>query len=230
MKQELLACQIVEPSVAAQATVIWLHGLGADSSDFVPIVSELKLPTHYPVRFIFPDAPVRSITLNGGYPMRAWYDIYGLTEDSPEDAAGIQESEQAIRELIHREQEKGISADRIILVGFSQGGAMALHCGLRYPETLGGIIALSTYLPVSDTVLHQATDVSRKTPIFIGHGKHDTLIPEAWGKMARDKLRELGYQVEWQSYSAEHSVCTEEVGDISAWLQKRFSEHAPQSV
>ena len=197
------------------ASVIWMHGLGADGHDFEPIVSELELPETLTVRFVFPHAPMRPVTINRGYVMRAWYDVVG---DGGEDAAGIRASEARIEALIARERARGFSAARIVLAGFSQGGAMALHTGLRHPERLGGIMALSCYLPLGDTLAAEASPTNRDVPIFMAHGTDDPVIPLHRARRSRDKLTELGYRVTWREYPMPHSVCGDEVDDLSAWL------------
>lgn len=211
---------VLNPPVAATASVIWLHGLGADGNDFVPVVPELRLPASLPVRFIFPHARARPVTINGGYVMRAWYDIIGGVNARIEDAAGIKESESVVRGYVEREIAAGISARRIVIAGFSQGGAIALQTGLRYPQRLGGILALSTYLPLRDSLAGEASAANRDLPVLICHGTHDGVLPLAMGTDTRDVLQGLGYPVEWQSYAMQHSVCMEEVNDISRWLQQ----------
>ena len=197
------------------ASVIWMHGLGADGHDFEPIVSELELPETLMVRFVFPHAPMRPVTINRGSVMRAWYDVVG---DGSEDTAGIRASQARVEALIAREKARAFSAARIVLAGFSQGGAMALHTGLRHPERLGGIIALSCYLPLGDTLAVEASPANRDVPIFMAHGTDDPLIPLHRARRSRDKLTELGYRVTWREYPMPHSVCGDEVDDLSAWL------------
>jgi phospholipase/carboxylesterase len=205
---------------AAEATVIWLHGLGADGHDFEPIVPELGLPPTLRLRFVFPHAPVQPVTINGGLAMRAWYDI---TNDGRQDAAGIRASQQRVEALIEREKSRGVAPARIVLAGFSQGGAIALHTGLRHPERLAGILALSTYLPLADTLAAEAHPANREVPIFMAHGTEDPLIPLARARASRDALRALGYQVEWHEYPMPHSVCAEEIAHIGAWLTRVLS-------
>ena len=201
-------------------TVLWMHGLGADGNDFVPIVRELNLPPSIPVRFIFPHAPMRPVTVNGGFVMRAWYDIAHSDLSQREDEAGLRDSQQAIEALIDRENERGIAPENIVLAGFSQGGAMALQSGLRYPEKLAGIMALSCYLPLAQMLAAEAHRTNSATPIFMAHGNHDPVIPITLATASRQQLLESGYAVEWHEYPMAHSVCVEEIADISAWLQR----------
>ncbi|MCZ7563645.1 MAG: alpha/beta hydrolase [Burkholderiales bacterium] len=208
----------IETGPEAQASVIWLHGLGADGSDFEPIVGELALPAR-PIRFVFPHAPTRPVTINGGMVMRAWYDILGNDVARREDAAGVRASQRGIEALIARERERGTAAGRIVLAGFSQGGAIALQTALRHPERLAGIMALSTYVPIADSLTAEAHAANRATPIFMAHGVHDPIVPVALGRRSRDLLASLGYAVEWREYPMPHAVCAEEIVDIGAWLR-----------
>jgi phospholipase/carboxylesterase len=208
----------VEPGRAPRAAVIWMHGLGADGHDFEPIVPELQLPDQLAVRFVFPHAPMRPVTINNGWVMRAWYDVRNDRGQRREDSEGVQASQQQIEALIAREKARGIPASAIVLAGFSQGGAMALHTGLRHPEPLGGMVALSCFLPLADTLGREASAAGRAVSIFMAHGVDDPLIPLARGQRARDLLVELGSRVEWHEYRMPHSVCAEEVRDLSAWL------------
>jgi phospholipase/carboxylesterase len=201
---------------APQLAVIWLHGLGADGHDFEPIVPELGL--RFPVRFVFPHAPVRPVTINGGMAMRAWYDILGFDRRSQEDAAGIRASGTAVTRLIDREIERGLSSERIVLAGFSQGGAVALHTALREPRTLAGVLALSTYLPLASTLAGERSAANAGVPIFMAHGTEDSVLPLALAEASRRALEALGYAVAWHPYSMAHSVCLEEVSAIGAWL------------
>ena len=214
---------VLEPSTTADAAVIWLHGLGADGYDFVPIVQELRLGATMAVRFIFPHAAPRPVTINNGFVMRAWYDITSLGPDRKEDDVGIRESATVVNQYVQQQNARGVESKRIVIAGFSQGGAIALQAGLRYPERIAGIMALSTYLPLRDAVAAEATQVNRDVPILMCHGLRDDIVPAALGKASRDALTSLGYQVEWQSYPMEHQVCMEEVVDISKWLQARLS-------
>jgi len=200
------------------AAVIWLHGLGADGHDFVPIVSELKLPAGLNIRFIFPHAPLRPITINQGYSMRGWYDITRLDIANRDDEAGIIESSAILTRLCDEQAAQGIAAKRIVVAGFSQGGAIALYAGLRYSRTLGGIMALSTYLPMQQRLQQEATAANHDTPIFMAHGQHDDVVALQFGLQTRSLLQQQGYRVQWHDYTMGHSVCTEEIGDISDWL------------
>ena len=198
------------------SAVIWLHGLGADGHDFEPIVPEFGMPAAPAVRFVFPHAPRQPGTINGGAVMRAWYDVTG---DGRQDAAGVRASQARVEALIARERARGIAADSIVLAGFSQGGAMALHAGLRHPERLAGILALSGYLPLPESVADEISQANRDVPIFMAHGTHDPVIPLSWAMRSRDRLLGLGYAVEWREYPMPHSVCTEEIADIAGWLR-----------
>src|SRR5438270_3193130 len=196
------------------AAIIWLHGLGADGHDFEPIVPELELARA--VRFVFPHAPIRAVTINQGMRMRAWYDIFQFG-GGPEDEAGLRASQKLTEELI---RAQGLPANRIVLAGFSQGGAIALLTGLRYPERLAGVMALSTYLPLAGTLAAERTEANRETPIFMAHGRHDDLIPMQRAQASREYLQKLGYAVEWHDYPMPHSVCAPEIADISSFLAR----------
>ncbi len=206
---------IIEPPQPATSSIIWLHGLGANGKDFEPLVP--LLPNQH-TRFIFPHAPERPITINGGMVMPGWYDIYGFDSTAEQDAQGIRESEQLVCQYIATEIEQGIDSKYIILAGFSQGGAVALHTGLRYPKTLGGILALSTYLPLSYTVEHEIHAANRKIPIFMAHGEFDPVLPFGYAEKSRTLLEQLGYNIEWHSYPMQHNIAPEEIIDISQWL------------
>jgi phospholipase/carboxylesterase len=214
----LLETLEVETGPRPRAAVIWMHGLGADGHDFEPIVPELGLPDSLPVRFVFPHAPMRPVTINAGYVMRAWYDVLDARGVRREDEAGVRESERQIEALIARERDHGIPAGAIVLAGFSQGGAMALHTGLRHPERLAGIMALSCFLPLADTLPTEASPENRDVPIFMAHGTHDDVIPIARARAARDVLTGLGYRVDWREYRMPHAVCPEEIRDVAGWL------------
>jgi phospholipase/carboxylesterase len=209
----------VETGRDPRAAVIWLHGLGADGHDFEPIVPELGLPATLPVRFVFPHAPMQPVTLNGGMVMRAWYDILDL-DGGGEDEAGIRASQARVEALIAREKTRGIPVDRLVLAGFSQGGAIAIQAGVRHPERLAGLLALSTYLPLAHALAAEATAANRRTPVFMAHGRWDPLIPLLRAARSRDLLVAAGYDVEWHEYPMEHAVCMEEVRDIGAWLRR----------
>lgn len=210
----------INPAVAHKATVIWLHGLGADGHDFEPIAPHLQSQLSTPIRFVFPHAPHRPITINGGYIMRAWYDIAVANLYHEEDSKGIHESASQLNILIQREIHSGIDARHIVLAGFSQGGAIALHSGLRYPQRLAGILALSTYLPLAATAAAEVHPANRDIPIFMGHGDEDPIVPLPHALKSKQLLQELGYAVEWHSYRMPHSLCDEEVDDIAAWLAR----------
>jgi phospholipase/carboxylesterase len=209
----------VETAPAPQAAIIWMHGLGADGHDFEPVVPELDLPSSLPVRFVFPHAPRQPVTINGGYVMRAWYDVFDDRGVRREDEPGVRASQGLIEALIARERERGVAPSRIVLAGFSQGGAMALHTGLRHRERLAGIMALSCFLPLAGSVAAEASPTSRAVPIFMAHGTHDPLIPLARGREACALLQASGYRIEWHEYPIPHSVCAEEIRDIGAWLR-----------
>ena len=200
-----------------QAAVIWLHGLGADGHDFEPIVPELGLSQ--PVRFVFPNAPVRPVTINAGMRMRAWYDIFQLG-GGPEDEAGVRASQRLLEDLISREGDRGIPAGKIVLAGFSQGGAVVLQTALRYRERLAGVLALSTYLPLARTLEAERSAVNQDLPIFMAHGAHDDIIPIDRAQASRKHLEGLGYPIEWHEYPMPHSVCAPEVADIAAFLTR----------
>jgi len=216
----------VEPRRPADAAVLWMHGLGADGHDFESLVPELRLDASPAVRFVFPHAPVRPVTINGGHRMRAWYDIAGFDRRSPEDEAGIRESAAALGDLVRRERERGIPAERIVVAGFSQGGAMALFLGPRWPERLGGVIALSTYLPLSDTLAKEAHPANAAVPVFQAHGSFDPVVPLAVGERSHEKLRALGYDVDWRSYPMPHSLCAQEVEDLRDFLLRALPPRA----
>ena len=205
-----------------KGSIIWMHGLGADCWDFVSIVKELGLPDDLPLRFIFPQAPTRPITINNGQVMPGWYDISMAELHRKPDEAGVRQSQAAIEQLIAREIERGIPADKIILAGFSQGGAIALQTGLRCREALGGIMALSTYLTLDDSLAAEATIANANIPILRAHGTQDPLIPLSLAVASRTKMEARGYKVEWREYPMPHSLCMEEVEDIGVWIQARF--------
>ena len=205
-----------------KGTIIWMHGLGADCWDFVSIVKELGLPADLPLRFIFPQAPSRPITINNGQVMPGWYDISMAELQRKPDEAGVRQSQASIDALIEREIGRGGAADKIILAGFSQGGAIALQTGLRYREALGGIMALSTYLTLEDSLAAEATAANANIPIFMAHGTEDQLIPLSLAQSSRAKMATRDYKIEWHEYPMPHSVCIEEIEDIGVWIQARF--------
>lgn len=202
------------------ASIIILHGLGADGNDFVPIAQELELSAVGPVRFVFPHAPVMPVTINNGYRMRAWYDIVGTDLVAREDEAGLRKSMAEVEALLEREKQRGMAAGRIVLAGFSQGCAVSLLTGVRHRERLAGIAGLSGYLPLAQATVSERTDAGMLTPIFMGHGTQDNVVPVARGEASRDVLRKLGYDVEWHEYPMAHSVCMEEIADLNEWLLK----------
>lgn len=213
---------VLEPPTPANAAVIWLHGLGASGHDFVPIVPELGLPADSAIRFVFPHAPVRPVTLNGGMPMRAWYDILGLTRTGLQDEAGVRASAATLDALIVRTEVGGIARGRIVVAGFSQGGAIVLHAGIRQPAPLAGVMALSTYLPLHDHAAAEITPAGRATPILMCHGRQDMTLKIELGSTSRDGLRALGCTVDWHEYGMAHQVCEEEIEEISRWLKLRL--------
>jgi phospholipase/carboxylesterase len=214
---------ILEPADGpANAAVIWLHGLGADGHDFVPMIPELQLPAAARVRFVFPHAAVRPVTINGGYAMRAWYDIRSLTPEGRDDEPGFAEARDRIEAYVARERAAGIASSRIVLAGFSQGGAVALHAGLRHAETLAGIIALSTYLPLRARLATEMAPANRTIRVLMCHGSDDTVVSPLFGEMSRDLLLAEGVPVEWHMYPMGHNLCHPEIRDISAWLGARL--------
>ena len=217
MATDLLPC-VELGATDAQYSIIWLHGLGANGHDFEPIVPELNLPPEEKLRFVFPHAPQQPVTINSGVVMPAWYDILSPELDHGEDETGIRRSQQHIDALIQRENIRGVPTQNIIIAGFSQGGAIALHTGLRYPQRLAGILALSTYLPLVQTVRQEASEINQDLPIFMAHGSHDPIVPLRLAEDSRHYLEQFGYQPEWKTYFMEHSVCPDEIGDISQWL------------
>jgi phospholipase/carboxylesterase len=210
----------VETAPNPDVAVIWLHGLGADGNDFVPIVQELPLEGCPPVRFIFPHANVIPVTVNNGYKMRAWYDIMGADLVRREDEAGLRASEAAVAELIDAQVARGIAPERIVLAGFSQGCAMTLQTGLRYPQRLAGLMCLSGYLPLAGMLAAERSEANRDVPVFMAHGSSDGVVPIARAIASRDALQALGYAVDWHAYPMPHSVCPQEIGDIAAWMQR----------
>lgn len=207
------------------ATIIILHGLGADGNDFVPIAQELDLEALGPVRFVFPHAPIMPVTINGGYRMRAWYDILGTEEQGIQDEAGLRGSQKLVEALLAREQERGIAPGRIVLAGFSQGCAMSLLTGLRYPHRLAGIAGLSGYLPLGRSTRAERSSANERTPIFLAHGTHDEVIALGRAEQSRDALRALGHEVEWHEYLMGHSVSPLEIEELNAWLVRVLSAH-----
>ena len=218
MNPELLNCIEINPEDRPTAAVIWLHGLGADGHDFEPIVPELRMPESLPTRFVFPHAPKRPVTINAGMVMRAWFDISDIDLKRNVDLEGFLESADHLRALIEREIQAGIPSERIVVAGFSQGGAVALHTALRYKKKLAGIIALSTFLPTASSTADERSPVNSDTPVFMGHGSTDPMVPIAAGIEARQELTCLKYDITWHDYPIPHSVCPEEIADIRKWL------------
>ena len=214
--------ETIEVETAAKPTgsIIWMHGLGADGHDFEPIVPELVALSERALRFVFPNAPVRPVTINGGYAMRAWYDIIGIDRHSAQDETGILGSDAIVRALIERENSRGVPTERIVLAGFSQGGAMALFSGTRYPEKLAGIMALSCYMLMANTFAAERSTANQSTPIFLAHGLQDPVVHPQLGEDTRGLLSQTGYSVEWRPYQMPHSVCPEEIADIAKWLRR----------
>jgi len=212
----------LETGTSPTGSVIWLHGLGADGHDFEPIVPELNLPETLSLRFVFPHAQIRPVTVNGGMEMRAWYDIFSLDRDGPVDEHGIRQSSEVLQQLVAREQDRGIDADNIVLAGFSQGGAIAVHTALRSTTRLGGLMALSTFLPLKDTLQSEVIDNPgarwQGLPVFMAHGSFDPMIPPEFGRQSADLLILSGIEVEWHDYPMAHAVCAEEIADIRTWL------------
>ena len=220
MSDDLLQTVELQTSPSPGASIIWLHGLGADGYDFVPVVRELELLKAPAARYVFPHAPTRPVTINGGYVMRAWYDILGNDLVRREDEPGIRHSQRQVQALIGREVERGAPHSRIVLAGFSQGGAIALQAGLRQQEPLAGLLALSTYLPLAASFDAERATESRSVPIFMAHGRSDPVIPLARAVSSRDRLKAAGYEVEWYEYEMAHSVCEEEIRQIAAFLRR----------
>jgi phospholipase/carboxylesterase len=212
---------ILQTGKQPQHSIIWLHGLGADGQDFVPIADELELPVA--VRYVFPHAPMRPVTINGGFVMRAWYDIASQRIDAQQDAAGIRASQSLVEALIAQEVARGIAPRHIFLAGFSQGGAVALHTALRHATALGGVMALSTYLPLMESTQDELLEQTNATPIFMAHGRSDPIVPYSLGTTSRDALQKFGYAVQWHEYAMQHSVCEEELRDIETWLAMRMN-------
>ena len=217
----------IEPASPAAGSVIWLHGLGADGHDFEPVVAELGLPERLRLRFVFPHAPIRPVTLNGGMRMRAWYDIISLDRSGPQDEKGIRQSAAILTELIERERLRGISNDRVVVAGFSQGGAIAMHTALRHSQRLAGLLALSTWLPLGSSyaaeVLDNPQSQPRDLPVFMAHGTFDPMLPISMGVDSKAALQKAGFHVEWHEYPMAHAVCGEEIVAIRNWLLSVFS-------
>ncbi len=214
----LLPHEILEPARPATHCIIWLHGLGADGHDFVPIVPELRLPSDTAIRFVFPHAPVRPVTINGNMEMRAWYDILRIAEDGM-NVAHIEESSRQVEALVREQEAQGIPCDQILLAGFSQGGTIALHTGLRLQQRLAGLVALSTWLPPAPGLHGRHRGPNTSAPVFQAHGRADMVVPHMLGEMTRASLEQLGCDLEWREYDMGHQVCAEQIRDLSAWIQ-----------
>ena len=222
MSKPILETVEINPTGTPRACIIWLHGLGADGHDFEPLIPQLGIVETLGVRVVLPHAPHRPVTINGGMEMPAWYDIKAADFNRGQDSEGIYESEQQLRALIQREVGSGIPAEHIILAGFSQGGAIVLHTGLRYPQPLAGILALSTYVPLADTLATEAVAANDRVPILMAHGMQDPVVPVQLALQSRDLLEQLGYNVNWHSYPMQHAMCPEEMLDIRDWLLHRL--------
>lgn len=221
MTERTLECIEVETGAQPRLCVVWLHGLGADGHDFEPIVPELNLSVA--ARFVFPHAPVRPITINGGMPMRAWFDILTLERGGAEDVAAITASAAAVAAVVSAERERGFPAERIVLAGFSQGGALALHLGLRYPQRLCGIVALSAFLVAAERLRSEAVAEREDLPIFMAHGTQDNVIELPFAELSRDRLLAAGYAPQWHQYAMAHAVCPQEIADLAGWLEQRIA-------
>ncbi len=208
-------------------TVIWLHGLGADGHDFEPIVPELNLGDHANIRFVFPHAPLRPVTINGGMSMRAWYDVISLDRSGPQDEKGIRESAASLLQLIEREKERGVDPSRIVIAGFSQGGAIAMHTAMRFPDSLAGLMALSTWMPLASMIDHEVVEnpesQPRELPVLMVHGSFDPILPIAAGQHARGIMQQAGFTVQWHEYPMAHAVCADEIAEIRQWLVNIYS-------
>jgi phospholipase/carboxylesterase len=226
MDMHMLDAVEINPPGKPQACIVWLHGLGADGHDFEPLIPQLAIVREYSVRVVLPHAPRRPVTVNGGMVMPAWYDILAPDFRYGEDADGIRQSQQQLQALIEREIAAGIAPRRIILAGFSQGGAIVLHTGLRYPQQLGGILALSAYLPLRESLATEAAAANSRVPLMMAHGTADTVVPLSLAERSRDLLCKQGYTVEWHSYPMQHALCATEIQDIRAWLVSCLSAAA----
>ena len=224
MNKAYLKAVEINPAGTPRACIIWLHGLGADGHDFEPLIPQLGIVETLGVRVVLPHAPHRPVTINGGMEMPAWYDIRATDFQQGQDSTGIRESEQQLCDLIQREVDGGIPAEHILLAGFSQGGAIVLHTGLRYPQPLAGILALSTYVPLAETLKTEAVAANSQVPILMAHGMQDPVVPVKLALQSRDLLVALGYQVSWHSYPMPHAVCPEEISDVRDWLSQRLDQ------
>jgi len=224
MTQSALESQIVQPEhTKPQASVIWLHGLGASADDFVPAVPELKLPDQAGVRFVFPNAPIKPVTINAGFEMPAWFDLYGLTEEAPVDREGLREGHILINQLIEQEQAQGVHPENIVLGGFSQGGALALYSGLRYHTPLAGLFGLSSFLIAGEDLAIEANEANAGLPVFMAHGDFDSVVPMEYGQRSFQYLQEQGYDVQWHDFALEHEINAEELRALGKWLRQVLS-------
>jgi phospholipase/carboxylesterase len=223
MSQDLLPGVVIQPKGEHKATIIWLHGLGDSGDGFAPIAPELKLPDELGVKFIFPHAPIRPVTVNNGMEMRAWYDIKSMEMESRADIEGVIDSSQRVEQLIHNEIAAGIKSNKIMLIGFSQGGVIALHLGTRFTQPLAGIAALSTYMCAPQTLQQEKSTANQDTPVFFAHGQQDQVVPLFLGNAAYQTIKQNGYNVEWKEYMMQHNVCQPEIVDISAFIQAQLS-------
>ena len=222
MSEHALPYVEVNPKSQARATVIWLHGLGDSGNGFAPIVPDLKLPSELGIRFVFPHAPMRPVTINNGMTMRAWYDITSLDFNNRADSQGVKESSDLVADLIKKEISQGIPANKIVLAGFSQGGVIALNLGTRFEKTLAGVMSMSSYMSEPEKLSAEAHDANKNTPIFIAHGTHDDVVPIFMGSTACKVLESNGYQATWHEYAMQHNVCSQQLDDISSWLQEKL--------
>ena len=222
-EEVVLGSLVIQTGDNPGASVIWLHGLGADGRDFESIVPQLLIPASMPIRFIFPDAPVRAVTINGGYMMRAWYDIYeDISVDAEQDEDGIKSSAAMLSLMVEQELQQGIPSDRIILAGFSQGGAVALYAGLTSEQPLGGVMALSAYLPLAQQLTKETIRAEHVPPVFMAHGRHDAVVPFSYAESSCRQLRDLGIPVDWNAYDMEHNINADEIFAIREWLIERL--------
>lgn len=217
---EKLTTTEVNPATTPRACMICLHGLGASADDLISLALKLQLPQRLAVRFVFPQAPVQPVTMNFGHSMPAWYDLFGLALDSRQDEAGIRRAEMLLAQVIQSEITAGISSNKIVLAGFSQGGALALHTALHYSQRLAGVFALSSYLPLANLLANEMSNANQQLPIFLGHGSADKVLPQAASEISKAQLEKLGYSVTLKIYPMAHQVCQQEIADISAWLQQ----------
>jgi phospholipase/carboxylesterase len=223
MSQDLLPSVVIQPKSEHQSSIIWLHGLGDSGDGFAPIAPELKLPDELGVKFIFPHAPIRPVTVNNGMEMRAWYDIKSMEMESRADIEGVIDSSQRVEQLIRDEMASGIKSNKIMLIGFSQGGVIALHLGTRFTQPLAGIVALSTYMCAPQTLQQEKSTANQDTPVFFAHGQQDEMVPMFLGNAAYQTMKQNGYNVEWKEYMMQHNVCLPEIVDISAFIQAQLS-------